>query len=285
VNHFLEGIKVLDLSTALPGPLAAGRLAEMGAKVLKLEPPWGDLLYHIAPDWYAHLNQEKEIRSLDLKSVEGRSALESELATADVLVLTMRPGALARLQLDPESMAERFPRLGSVAIVGDSPPHAEQSGHDLTYQAEAGLLAPPRMPRFLLADLMGAERAVQAALGLLVQRSRTGKGGWEWVSLTDAARAFRPVIDFGLTASDRILGGGDPRYGFYPTSDGWVTLAALEERLWQQFLEAVDRTDLVDLDAVLLTAELHRIFASRTNQEWATLALDHKLPLAPVPAD
>ena len=279
MKKVLAGIKTVDLSTALPGPLATARLAEMGSVVTKIEPPWGDLLSHISPDWYAHINQAKKIRALDLKSDAGQSELTEELGGADLVVLTMRPGALKRLNLDPDSLGRRFPQLNCVAIVGQLPPRAEQSGHDLTYQASTGLLEPPRIPRFLLADLMGAERAVEAALGLLFQRRQTDQGGWEWVSLSQAARIFRSVLDFGLTASDQILGGGDPRYALYQTRDGWIALAALEERLWWRFLEAVDRPDLKDRAGDRLAANLRKIFAHRTCTQWQDLGQENYLPI------
>ncbi len=282
MRKVLAGIKAVDLSTALPGPLAASRLAEMGAAVTKIEPPQGDLLSQISPDWYTNINQSKRIRRLDLKTNAGQIELADELTGADLLLMTMRPGALKRLALDPESLGQRFPQLNCVAIVGLLPPLADQSGHDLTYQALAGLLEPPHVPRFLLADLMGAELAVQAALALLFHRQREGVGGWEWVSLVDAARVFRPVLDFGLTASDQILGGGDPRYGYYRAQDGWIALAALEERLWWRFLQAVGRLDLKDRKGEPLAADLRHIFASRTSKQWQDLGLENHLPVQAV---
>lgn len=272
-------LQVIDLGTALPGPLAAARLAGLGAKVTKVEPPWGDLFEEISPQWYAQINRQKKLVRWDLKTAEGQTLLAQALSESDVLIVSNRPSALQRMGLQRDRLEELFPRLCCVAIVGEEPPRAEQSGHDLTYQAQAGLLQPPRMPRFLLADLLGAERAVQAALHLLLERERKGCGGWKWVSLTGAAKALSPMLRFGVTAPDGILGGNNPRYGYYRASDGWLVLAAIEERLWSGFLKASESAQLRDLEGPALREALQSLFARRSCQEWQDLARKHQLPL------
>ena len=115
-----------------------------------------------------------------------------------------------------------------MAIVGYAPPDENRAGHDLTYQASAGLLDPPEFPRIPLADYAGSERAVSATLALLWERDRTGHGGQTVVSMVDALRPYAHALCYGLLAPGTLLGGASPLYGLYRTRDGWVALAALE---------------------------------------------------------
>ncbi|MDA2928637.1 CoA transferase [Acidobacteria bacterium AH-259-O06] len=219
---------------------------------------------------------------LDLKSDEGRQRLNEYLQRADLFLTAMRPGALRRLNLHWDSLRSRYPRLCHVAIIGYPSPQQERSGHDLTYQAVSGLLDPPRMPRTLLADLVGAERAVSAALALLFHRERTEKGCVQWVSLQESAAALGKPIRHGLTSLQGALGGGSARYSLYATQDGWAALAALEERLWQHFLQTIDRPDLLNKSNKKVRAELEKLFRQRPTRYWADLARRLNLPLEAV---
>src|SRR5690348_10700239 len=186
----LAGIRVLSLATSLPGPLAVARLRTLGATVAKIEPPAGDLLAAALPAWYTDLHQGVDVRRLDLKTPAGQAALTDALAASDLLLTAQRPTALARLGLDWETLHARYPTLCQVAIVGDPPPAAERPGHDLTYQAGLGLLKPLDLPRVLVADFAGAERAVSAGLALLLARERGQGCGRTWVALSEAAADF-----------------------------------------------------------------------------------------------
>ena len=170
----LGGVRVVSLAVNLPGPVAASRLASLGARVVKVEPPTGDPLRTIAASWYAELAQGHDVRVLDLKDDDGRAALDDLLATADLLLTSSQPGALARLGLGWSELSARFPRLCQVAIVGHLAPDDDVAGHDLTYQAVAGTLIPPAMPTVLIADLAGAERAVSEGLAALICRDTNG---------------------------------------------------------------------------------------------------------------
>ena len=155
----LENISVVSIATNVPGPVAAARLTQLGATVTKVEPPSGDLVARVAPDYYAELTAGQEVVTLDLKTEEGGVALEALLSVADVFITSHRPSALARLGLGWDAVHSRHPRLCHVAIVGDPGPGAEVPGHDLTYQAVNGLIfaddGTPRMPSTLIADLAG----------------------------------------------------------------------------------------------------------------------------------
>ncbi len=272
----LTGVRVVSLALNLPGPLAAARLCGLGADVLKVEPPAGDLLALGAPDWYAELTSGQRVLMLDLKSAGGRADLDTHLAQADMLITAMRPSALARLGLADAHL--RFPRLSLVEIVGHDGEQGEQPGHDLTYQAVHGTLAPPVMPTVPVVDMLGAERAVSAALLALRERDhgRGGAGYHHRVVLEDAARAAGAAVRHGLTGQGGLLGGADPAYGIYPSADGHVALAAIEphfrDRLGQSLGGAHSRE------------ELERVFAARPTSAWEALAAQADLPLAAVRA-
>lgn len=162
----LTGTTVVTLAVNLPGPLAASRLVEYGARVIKVEPPAGDPLGLMVPDWYGELAAGQEVVKLDLKDAADRARLDEILAEADLLLTSFRPSANERLGL-PAS-AEKH-GLAYVEIVG-SASHPDHSGHDLTYQAAFGTVVPPAMPPLPIADLLGAERATSTCLAMLRAR-------------------------------------------------------------------------------------------------------------------
>lgn len=162
-SSLLQGVKVVSLSINAPGPVAAARLARMGAEVTKIEPPAGDPLKSAARQWYDALCRGQTVLSLDLKDSRQRRQLDDLLETADLLLASFRPSALQRLGLDWDTLHPRHPRLCLAGIIGYPPPREEQSGHDLTYLADTGLLSPPVLPLSLYVDLAGAERCVSLA--------------------------------------------------------------------------------------------------------------------------
>lgn len=268
----LEDVQVLSLAVNLPGPAAAARLRDLGARVTKVEPPAGDMLAGGCPDWYAELVHGVNVRTLDIKKPVDRDRLDPMLAEADVLLTASRPAALDRLGLGWPALHESFPRLCHVAIVGYPPPEENVAGHDLTYQARHGLVQPPAMPRSLVADLAGAERAVTEALALLHARARTGKGGRRLVALSDAAAAFAAPARHRVTDPDMFLGGGLPNYRIYAAKDGYLAVAALEGHFLAKLLEAL-KLEHADHEAFA------RIFAERTALEWEHWAAGHGLPV------
>lgn len=263
----LAGVRLLSVALNVPGPVAVARLAGHGAHVTKIEPPGGDPLAGYSRAWYDALHRGIEVLPLDLKSEAGRHECDRRLAASDVLLTSQRPAALERLGLGPARLAERFPALRTVAIVGDTaaPDHA---GHDLTYQAEAGLLG-GHLPRTLLADLMGAEQAVSAVLLAL----RCAPGAVLAVGLRDAVAGCAVPLQHGLTTPGGPLGGGDPVYGIYAARDGHVAVAALEPHFRARLYTALD---------LPLDAPLHDVMATRTCAEWATFARAHDLPISVV---
>ena len=265
----------MTLAVNVPGPVAAVRLHQLGAAATKVEPPAGDPLAVISPAWYQMLTQEQEIIRLDLKDPAGREQLAPLLDGADLLLTSTRPAALKRLGLGWEEVHARYPRLSQVAITGYPAPHENRAGHDLTYQAAAGLVAPPDLPRTLLADLASAERAVSAALALLLGRERGQGSGYAQVAMTDATEALAAPLRYGLTAPGALLGGGLPGYGVYPAQQGWIAVAVLESH-FREHLERELEVSAADGEA------LGRVFLSRTATDWEAWAHARDLPIAAV---
>jgi alpha-methylacyl-CoA racemase len=269
----LAGIEVVSLAVNIPGPVVAARLRAQGASVTKVEPPSGDPLLHHAPRWYARLHAGQTILRLDLKTGEGRAALLRRLADADLLLTASRPGALGRLGLAWDALHARFPRLCQLQIVGFPAPDEDLPGHDLTFQAAAGLLLdPPRLPFTLLADLVGAERAVGEALALLLGRQRQGQADCRRVSLAEAAAVLAAPLEAGLCGPEGPLGGALPGYAIYATRDGWIALAALEPHFAERLREALDLP-------ALSAARLRRAFRTRTSAHWERWGRRHEVPL------
>jgi crotonobetainyl-CoA:carnitine CoA-transferase CaiB-like acyl-CoA transferase len=260
-----EGIRVLSLAINLPGPVAVDRLYRLGAAVVKIEPPAGDPLARALPRWYELLHRGQTVLRLDLKTDDGRRQFDQWLGQSDLLVTSTRPAALGRLGLDWASLHARYPRLCQVAIIGYPPPDEEVPGHDLTYQARAGLVEPPRLPRTCLADLAGAQEVVGAALALLLARERGQGGQYARVSLAEAAVDFAAPWRHGLTTPDGFLGGGWPGYDLYRAREGWVAVAALEPHFWEGLtrelgLTAPDRE------------QMQQVFLTKTAAEWEAWA-------------
>jgi alpha-methylacyl-CoA racemase len=268
----LASVRVVSLATNLPGPIAAARLSDLGASVTKIEPPGGDALGPASPSWYAALTAGQCVVVLDLKVPEDRARLDDELNGADLLITAMRPSALARLGL--ANLAESYPGLCHVEIVGYDGDQEEVGGHDLNYQAAHGTLQPPAMPTVPVADLLAAERAVSAALLLLLARERSGTGGRQRVVLDEAARDAGAAIRHGLTGPGTVLGGGLPLYGIYECADGYVALGALESHFTERLREA--------LGTEVTRVALEAAFAARDTEYWMAMAERLEIPLTPV---
>jgi crotonobetainyl-CoA:carnitine CoA-transferase CaiB-like acyl-CoA transferase len=267
-------LRVVNLAVYLPGPLAAARLQALGAAVVTVEWPAGSPLAAACPAWYDALHTGVEVVRLDLKAPAARARLDALLAGSDLLLTATRPAALARLGLDWPALHDRFPQLSQVAMVG-YPGDADRPGHDLNYQAELGLLAPPALPRILLADYAGAEQAVSLALALLLARARGQESHYAEVSLAAAAAPYADPLRYGVTAPGGLLGGGLPGYGLYPTREGWLAVSALEPVFQERLVRA--------LGVPAATREaLAAAFLARTADEWATWGREHDLPLAAV---
>jgi alpha-methylacyl-CoA racemase len=260
----LEGVRVLDLTRLLPGPLATLALADLGARVDKLEDPGpGDYLRHMPPQRdgtngaFLALNRDKRAGVLDLKNPSGAAAFLRLIRAYDVVIESFRPGVLARLGLGYDALRAANPRLIVCAITGygQDGPLVDRAGHDINYLARAGVLgvtgpadAPPALSGAQVADVAGGSLwAVSAILAALFARERTGEGRVLDVSMCEgamplAAFAFGSVLAEGKgpARGEHFLDGGIAPYNTYRTRDGkHVSLGALEPKFWTKFCRAV----------------------------------------------
>ena len=247
----------------VPGPVAVARAVAEGAHAIKIEPPTGDPLAQLCRPWYDDLHARVQVERLDLKSRPGMDRMRTLLRDADVFLASHRPAALARLQLDPPSLAAEFPQLRHVNIVGDTTA-PEEPGHDLTYQARAGLLG-NTMPLTLVADMVGAERTHAAIKDVMLH-----PGAARMVGLYDAVRDLAAPLHYGLTAPGGHLGGGNYSYGIYAAREGTIAVGALEPHFRQRLYEGLEISEGSDPSAV---------FATKTATEWEQWAADRDLPL------
>ncbi len=313
----LDGIRVIDLSMLLPGPLCSQHLADLGADVIKIENPRVPDMTRYFDAQYATegrpvsgedsamfrlLNRNKRSITLNVMRPEGKEILLKLLEDADVLLEGFRPGKMEELGLGYKDLRERFPRLIYCAIsgYGDGGPLRDFAGHDGNYIARAGVLgltgaADPVVPGIQIADIAGGTLiALSGILAALVARSRTGRGQFVDVSMLDGAFSLMPLqaAEFIATKKNPARGqmplsGGLANYAVYRTADGrHVMLGSLEERFFRAFLRAAGREDLAShLDAEqigFLRKELTELFASRTLAEWAPLFENTEACLAPV---
>lgn len=291
----LEGVRVLDLSRYLPGPFCSLQLAWLGAEVTVVEqPPHGDPMRAIAPLdesgvslGYRSLRRHASVELLDLASRDGLARALELADAADVFVESFRPGVAERLGVGADTLRARNPRLVycSLSGYGQAGPWAQAPGHDLDYEAVAGLLeqngseelvVAPAVP---LADLAGGHAAATAICAALVRRERTGAGCTIDLSLTEAALALQamqlPGADAGRGSG--TLTGGRASYRPYRCADGrWLAVGPIEPRFFAALCDAIGRADLVehqdDPDAQeRLRAELEQAFASRPAAEWERL--------------
>ena len=271
----LTGFNIISLAINVPGPVATAALRDLGAMVCKIEPPSGDPLAQFSRAWYDRLTQGMELITLDLKSPTGSSTLEKRLEEADLLLTATRPAALSRLGLDWPKLHTRYPRLCHVGIIGYPHPNENVAGHDLSYQATEGTRHPPAMPRVLLADMAGAQRAVTDAVGLLLARERGQEAGQSWVALSEAVHQFAVTLREEITTPGDILGNGLPTYNLYATQDGYIALAALEPHFHKRLLDALGQSTVTH-------ENLEELFRSRPNAAWSRWAEEHGIPLAVV---
>lgn len=284
----LAGVRILDLTRLLPGPLATQHLAGLGADVVKIEDTGaGD---YATPAVRALVNRHKRALCLDLKQDEGRALLLRLCRGADVLVEGFRPGVMDRLGLGYAVLAQANPRLVvcSISGWGQTGPMREQPGHDLNYAALAGVADQmDGLSNLPLADLLGGTMgAVMGLLAALYDAARTGRGRHVDVAIADGVLAHAVLPLAALHTQGEVqrpgtgtLTGGLACYGLYATSDGrQLAVGALERKFWEALCECIARPDLAPLhrsgDAATearLRLELQALFGSRPLAHWTAL--------------
>ena len=311
----LDGIKVVDLTRVLAGPFATQSLGDLGAEILKIEPPGrGDETRHFPPflggesHYFLGVNRNKKSLVIDLQREEGKEILRRLVATADILVENYRPGVMDRLGLGYAALAEINPRLIYCAISGFglSGPLRDKPSFDIVTQALSGALSingeRGHMPVKLgipLGDMVGGVFGPMAILAALHERTRTGKGRLIDISLYDGLIGM-----LGYFAQLAFITGNDPPpmgsshpnivpYGSFPASDGSIIIAVLSESFWGKLCDVLERPDLAadprfanptgrrdhrdELDQTI--AEITR---TRSVAEWEKRLAEADVPHAPV---
>jgi crotonobetainyl-CoA:carnitine CoA-transferase CaiB-like acyl-CoA transferase len=267
LNTWLAGVRVIDLSSYLPGPLATLFLADFGADVQKIEAPNGDEMRNLGPRdaqgravYYQSVNGGKTVRRMDLKDAQVREDFLRLADHADVLLETFRPGVMTRLGLDYATLAARNPRLVYCCIngYGIGSTLEQAAGHDANYLALAGVLerngdAAPVFFDPPVADTTGSLYAVIAILGALRGRERTGRGCLIDIALADVAQPLQSfqVADYGArgaapSRNETYLNGGAAYYRIYATRDGrHIALGAIEPKFWANFCETAGHPEWI----------------------------------------
>ena len=301
----LDGIRVIDLSRVVSGPLCTMNLADMGADVIKIEEPErGDESRAFGPPflggespYYLSVNRNKRSCTVNLKRDAGKAILWRLLDTADVVVQNFRPGAMARLGLDYDAVAARHPRLiyCSISGFGDSGPDAVRPGYDLVVQGESGLMdltgeadGPPTRIGTSIADLTAGVMAAQGITLALYARQTTGRGQHVKIAMLDAVASlltYNAGNYFATGESPTRRGNDHPSVVPYQTlraKDGWMNLAVANDSLWVRYCDAIERPDLRDDPRFATAPERvnHRdtlvpiivaLTAARTVQQWVDL--------------
>jgi crotonobetainyl-CoA:carnitine CoA-transferase CaiB-like acyl-CoA transferase len=313
----LAGIRVLDVSQVMAGPFCCMLLGDMGADVIKVEPPVvGDssrrsmgfrLKGDDSPGFLA-LNRNKRSIVLDLKSVEDREVFHALAKTADVVVENGRPGVADRLGIGYDTLSAINPRLIYASISGFGPggPWAMRPGYDLIAQAMSGLMSAVGMPdqepvknTTPVGDLGSALFAAYAILAALISRDKTGEGQLVTASLFEAALGlsiWETAEYWGTGRSPKPLGSANRMsapYQAVQASDGYFVFAAANQKLWLALLDVIDRRELNDdprfadntlrlSNARALIELLRPTFATRTVEEWVDALLAAGVPSGPI---
>jgi crotonobetainyl-CoA:carnitine CoA-transferase CaiB-like acyl-CoA transferase len=313
----LSGVRILDLTTVVMGPFATQILADLGADVVKVEAPEGDVLRHIAPmrhpgmgHIFLHHNRNKRSLVLDLKQAAGREALLRLARDADVLVYNVRPQAMARLKLTYEDVAAANPRIIYVGAYGygQSGPYAAQPAYDDLIQGMVALpsilvdagAAQPRFVPTAIADRITGLAAVNAVSAALYFRERTGKGQAVEVPMFETlahmvladhmgGRTFEPPD--GPAGYDRMLA---PHRAPYATRDGYVCVLIYNDKHWRKFFGLIGREEMFVADPRFSSQEarsrnIKEVYAfvadqmaTRTSAEWLKLLKEADIPVTPL---
>jgi len=257
----LDGLIVVDLTRVLSGPYCTMQLADMGARVIKVEQPgrgddtraWGPPFIGAESAYFLSINRNKQSLTLDLKS--GRAVLERLLDRADVLVENFRPGTMERLGLGYAAVSARWPRLVycSISGFGQTGPRRDQPGYDAVVQAEGGLMSitgeadgPAFRLGVAIADIVSGMFAAQGIALALLARARTGRGQHVDIGMLDSTAAlltYQAAIYFATGQPPTRMGNRHPTivpYETFEASDGEFVLAVGSEGLWRRFCELLD---------------------------------------------
>jgi alpha-methylacyl-CoA racemase len=312
-NKPLHGIRVLDLTRLLPGPVATLHLADLGADVIKIEDTGaGDYARGMGhgvdgmSDLFRMVNRNKRGLKLDLKQPHGREVFLNLAAAADVVVEGFRPGVVDRLGIGYAAVAAINPRIVYCAIsgYGQTGPYRERAGHDINYMGYAGVAdqigaagGPPALSNFQIGDLLGGSLTpVMGILAAVIDAKNSGQGRYVDVAMTDAVLSHAVIALSGVTATGNAtargsdtLSGGLPCYNIYRTSDSrYMAVGALEKKFWETLCDTLGRPDLKPShlvygeDAASAKSLLASIFAGKTQGEWSAIFVKADCCVSPI---
>jgi CoA:oxalate CoA-transferase len=313
-DGLLDGLRVLDLTQNLSGPYGAMLLADMGADVVKLEPPTGDPHRRLIPVvdgtslLFASVNRNKRSIVVDLKCSEGRTIAVELAKSADVMFNNFRPGVMGRLGLGYADVAAHNDRLVycSLSGFGQTGPRATRPAYDLVIQAMGGGMSltgypgtPPARAGIPISDLCGGAFAVIATLAALTRRGISGRGGEVETSLLDcqiSMLTYWAALGLGTDEVPGPQGGGNSinfPYGPMRASDGYVVVAVYGDTFWSNLCTALGQTSWISDDRfsvnarrvenrALLQGMLDDEFARHTVAEWIDILEHYDIPAAPI---
>lgn len=315
MTSMLSGVTILELGQVIAGNFGGVILADLGAEIIKIEPPRGDTARNnkIAPlgdESAIHLfmNRGKKSVVLDLKSDEGREILYSLVEQADVVIDNFRPGVMARLGIDHDTLKQRNPKIISVSVTGfgETGPLKDKAAFDLVVQAYSGHMditgeadGPPARMGAPMADISGGIYACISILGALVGRELHGNGQHADVAMLDSLIHLLSydALDH-LTTGNQVTRHGSAHAHMVPwqafeAKDGFVVVAARDEKFWQNLCDAIERPDLKDdpltVDNATRVANrtevvplLEEVFRTKTKAEWTAILDQYDIPSAPV---
>ena len=313
----LSGVRIIDMTSVVFGPLATQMLGDLGADVIKVESPEGDMLRQVQPAQspgmgaaFLGVNRNKRSVVLDLKTDDGRRSLRRLLRDADVFISSIRPAALARLSLAPDALRRENPRLITVAAMGfgSDGPYRDKPAYDDSVQAVSGMAglatmrdpgAPPSYAPTILAYKLGGVTAAWAVMAALYHRERTGEGQHVEVPMFETLASFLLVEHMAAATFENL----PQSFGYsrmlvphrrpLQTKDGYITILPYSNAQWARFFRAIGREDMLSHPWVTNMDERSRNIGavydmvaqfapSRTTQEWIDLMEEADIPVMPV---
>ena len=313
----LAGVRVLDVSQVMAGPYCCMLLADLGADVIKVEPPGtgdqtrGAMSFKMKGSdsmGFLNMNRNKRSITLNLKTDAGKKVFFELVKTADILVENYRPGVMKKLGIDYPSLQKINPGLvyASISGFGQTGPWADRPGFDLMAQAMSGVMSvtgypdgPPVKAGVPVADIGCALFAVYGILSAYIGKAKTGQGQFIDASLFDSALAFS-IWDtaqyWGTGVEPEKLGTANHMsapYQAMKASDGYFVMGATNQKLWKLLCEKIGRIELYEDDRfktnplrlanrVELASELEKTFVTKTSEEWVDLLLSEGIPAGPI---